>query len=457
MHSPGFIAGVLGAGMVVLSGCSSGTVSSSGCMTEVAAAFASPPDTTRTKVWWFHGETETTRAGITADLEAYRQAGIGGVVYYDQVHNSSTPDAFEALSPDWWEMLLFSAQEAERLGLTFECHVSNGYVAGGPWITPDKGMQRLAATDTVLQGGSRVEVTLPRPASTYYKDVAVLAFPSTGIWQEESRREMPLISSNIPSFNAEAVFVPGKKLVSIPVQEAGKSVYLTLDFGHAFTARSLTYQTSPRGKATTSATNVPGPPGETFVGTGYQELPPLGQLEVSDDGIHYRPVCDIQPIYKAHLSWRQKTVAFPTVTARYFRLNLHDWQAPGISSGLQLGDVTLSVRACVDLWEEKAGLYSEYVAPDRTPSYGTSEVIDPSSLVDLTSCLDAEGVLHWDAPAGEWVVLRFVHLPTGSKTKHGRPNLIGLECDKMSAEAAECQWQHYFGAIADTLERHGIA
>ena len=34
-------------------------------------------------VWWFFGETPTTREGITADLEAFKQQGVGGVVYYD--------------------------------------------------------------------------------------------------------------------------------------------------------------------------------------------------------------------------------------------------------------------------------------------------------------------------------------------------------------------------------------
>lgn len=36
----------------------------------------------------------------------------------------------------------FSASEAKRLGLTFEVNVSNGYVAGGPWITKKLSMQR---------------------------------------------------------------------------------------------------------------------------------------------------------------------------------------------------------------------------------------------------------------------------------------------------------------------------
>ena len=37
--------------------------------------FRFPNDSARTKLWWFHGETETTKEGITADLEAFKQAG----------------------------------------------------------------------------------------------------------------------------------------------------------------------------------------------------------------------------------------------------------------------------------------------------------------------------------------------------------------------------------------------
>lgn len=106
-------------------------------------AFRDPDNTARTKVWWFHGETPTTRAGITADLEAFKAAGVGGVVYYDQVHGPAE-GALEAFSPQWWEMLKFAALEAKRLGLSFEINLSNGYVAGGPWITPEMGMQRPA-------------------------------------------------------------------------------------------------------------------------------------------------------------------------------------------------------------------------------------------------------------------------------------------------------------------------
>lgn len=199
---------------------------------EALYGFEHPQDSTRTKVWWFHGETETTRAGITADLEAYCEQGVGGVVYYDQTHGECE-GALEAFSPMWWKMLLFASQEAKRLGLTFEVHASNGYVSGGPWITPELGMQRMTVTDTVICGGQNGEFQLPTPESpyNYYKDVAVLAVPFQEKTGENSRMLNPLITCNKPDIDAKACFSLSKRLTKIPAPESGESIYITLDFG----------------------------------------------------------------------------------------------------------------------------------------------------------------------------------------------------------------------------------
>ena len=95
------------AALLVLPGCGRHADEAPNSLREALAGFLTPQDTARTKVWWFHGETETTREGITADLEAFRHAGVGGVVYYDQVHGDGK-GACEALSPEWWEMLFFA-------------------------------------------------------------------------------------------------------------------------------------------------------------------------------------------------------------------------------------------------------------------------------------------------------------------------------------------------------------
>lgn len=415
--------------------------------------FNHPQDSTRTKVWWFHGENETTRYGITTDLEALKKAGIGGVVYYDQVFGNQQ-QALPAMSPEWWEMLKFSAKEAQRIGLRFEAHVSNGYVAGGPWIKYEDGMKRLVATESLIHGGQPIQVTLAalRNSYTYSKDVVVLAFPAPEGGGGSSQYQHPQLSSNISGIDAAAMVNPAGSLVKVPQQANGQSVYININFQENFTARSITYQVKPSGKATSSATNVPGPPGPIFVGTGYKVLPVLGQLEISQDGKNYTRVCDLYPVYKAHESWQQKTLAFPKVQAKYYRLNLHDWaEGDAAKQDLFIGNVVMSSDAHLDQWEEKAGLFSEYIENDHTPPYVKNEVIQPAQVINLTTQMDTAGVLRWNAPKGNWVVMRFAQVATGGRTKHGRNNLMGLECDKMSAKAATLQFTHYFKPILDSL------
>ena len=69
----------------------------------------------------------------------------------------------------------------------------------------------------------------------------------------------------------------------------------------------------------------------------------------------------------------------------------------------------------IESWQQKA-LYKTlepFSAPDSTPLFREipatpgEEDAHPAEVVDLTSKLDANGVLHWPAPAGEWQILRF--------------------------------------------------
>ena len=419
--------------------------------------FSHPVDSTRTKVWWFHGETETTREGITADLEAYKRAGIGGVVYYDQVHGKAE-NALPALSPAWWDMLRFAASEAKRIGLSFEVNLSNGFVAGGPWITKRLGMQRLIASDTLVSGDQHFSAILSKPGKDECWDVAVLAFPATRQNWETSYHRRPRITTTPSHILGKSLFQPDGTLVTIPARAAGESVLVNLDFGEDFTARSISYQVRPRGaKSSTGAMNPPGHPAESFYGLGYQKLPDIGQLEVSNDGINYERVCDLKPIYQTPSNrWIQKTISFPAVKARYFRLNFHDWYLPkDTRPDLVIGNFSLSSRARMDQWEERAALYSEYIQRNLTPPYEGEETIDPEKIVDLTDKMDSEGKLEWEVPAGEWVIMRFAHEPTGGPLRHGRANLMGLECDKMSVEAVTVQWENYTKPILDSLAAIG--
>ena len=72
----------------------------------------------------------STREGMTKDLESFKRVGIGGIVYYDQVHGDQLPNTELSMSKEWWDNIYYIAKETKRLELDFEFHVSNGFVAG---------------------------------------------------------------------------------------------------------------------------------------------------------------------------------------------------------------------------------------------------------------------------------------------------------------------------------------
>lgn len=402
----------------------------------LAEGFDHPQDIARTKVWWFFGETETTREGITADLEAFKTAGVGGVIYYDQVHGKGE-GADKVFDDHWWQSLIFASQEAKRLGLSFEANIGNGYVAGGRWITPERSMQRLTVSETLLGGGKHGTLALPDCPRGWHHDVAVLALP----YSEELLGTSRLLNI-VPTGRRDSVLV--------------------FDFGKPFTARSISYEAKTQGKARTSSMQVPPfaprtemTKGEStkwnFFGCGYREFPNIGRLEISDDGTHYRPVCELRPRYKNLGGVKQQTIAFPTTRGRYYRITLTDRTIP-------LDNVVISARACVDGWEAKASLVSDFIDGETTPYYNIEEMVQANDIVDLTDRMAPDGTLAMpEDMKGDWLVMRFVSVTTGGHTKHGRKEALGLECDKLSVEGARLHWLSYTQPVIDSIRAHGGA
>jgi len=134
------------------------------------------------KTWWFFGYEHTTDEGIKADVASLRDAGFGGVVYYDQNHAKDPVGngAEDAFSPSWWRHLKLAAGEAHQAGLSFELNISNGYCAGGKWIDAEHAMQRVASAETTVKGGRGVAMPLPVIVGRdgYVRDIALLAFPA---------------------------------------------------------------------------------------------------------------------------------------------------------------------------------------------------------------------------------------------------------------------------------------
>lgn len=166
----------------------------------LAAQFKQPADCYKPYVWWHWMGSNFSKEGITKDLEAMKEAGIGGATIFNlasavqETHaptgNNPWPEQ-TFRSEAYWEALRHAASEAKRLGLKLGLQSTPGYsTSGGPWITEERGMQKIVSSQTNIEGGRLVETALKKPdlpvykgwgsthqQATYYRDVAVMAVP----------------------------------------------------------------------------------------------------------------------------------------------------------------------------------------------------------------------------------------------------------------------------------------
>ena len=149
-------------------------------LSELERDFKSLSDEARPYTYWFWMNGNITKEGITKDLEAMHRIGVGGV--FNLEGGTGIPKGpVTYLSEEWSELKAHAVKEAARLGIDYVMHNCPGWSSsGGPWITPEYSMQKLTWSEIELTGGVKVDTLLPQPPTVqdYYREVAVLAFPS---------------------------------------------------------------------------------------------------------------------------------------------------------------------------------------------------------------------------------------------------------------------------------------
>jgi hypothetical protein len=183
---------------------------------ELDKGFATPPSSAKPWVYWFWLDGNITREGITADIEAMHRVGIGGVLIMEvSTDMPQGPVAFA--SPQWRELFRYACSEARRLDMQVNMNNDAGWCgSAGPWITPDKSMQKVVWTETVVAGPSRFDKVLAEPERIkgYYRDIAVLAIPESGV--------APIYGFDyrIPNIRWKAVFEVSSTLHEFPYMPA---------------------------------------------------------------------------------------------------------------------------------------------------------------------------------------------------------------------------------------------
>ncbi len=150
--------------------------------------FAVPEEHHKPLIIWQWMDGLVTKDGITRDLEAFRNAGLAGVQNFQiggpqQMRIGNSDNAIG--SENWKELIRFTLDECERLGLTFGTHNCPGWSSSAyPTVKPEYSMQKLVFTETLYKKGqSKLYLPVPEidPQWNYYKDVAVMVIPSDSV------------------------------------------------------------------------------------------------------------------------------------------------------------------------------------------------------------------------------------------------------------------------------------
>lgn len=80
-----------------------------------------------------------------------------------------------------------------------------------------------------------------------------------------------------------------------------------------------------------------------------------------------------------------------------------------------------------------------------------SEQIKRSQILELTSKMDADGVLDWTVPAGNWTLMRLGSRNNGAATRPAPLPGEGMECDKFDASALHAHFSEFLGKLFETI------
>ena len=387
----------------------------------LVSGFQTPPATAKPHCWWHWMDGNVTREGITADLEAMQRVGLGGVHIFN-IGYQIPAGPVKYMTPEWLDAMRFSVQEGERLGLEVGMHNCSGWSSsGGPWITPDKGMQKVLWTEMRVKGPAKFIDVVPKAKihdyAEFYRDIALLACKTLALESISLRGAKPAITSSLSDAPIEFANLDlNGILLSAP--SAVKPQFILFHFDAPYRARSLFLEYSG----------------------GRGDL--ICEVQIQEDKTKFKTVASNRLSGKG-----QFILPFPESNAGCYRI---------LFSGSPHDDTPLRISA-IDLlggyrltdWPAKAGFAPlEKFEPVWDEPCPREAVYQHDQVVDLSSMIKSDGKLAWDVPEGDWTILRFGYAPNGRPNTHPEtPAGYGLEVDKLNRVALDDHFNHLIAAV----------
>ncbi len=398
---------------------------------DFAKGFITPPDTIQTSVYWYWLSDNISKEGVIKDLQSMKKVGINRA-FIGNIGLEDVPyGKVKMFSDEWWSILHAALKTAGDLNIEIGIFNSPGWSqSGGPWIKAHEAMRYLTSSEMKVTGPLKFCKKLERPFP-FFQNVKVIAFPAP----ENFGLSLNSQNSSVKSKPQVAVL---EKLTDGDIHSCidildNKEFVVDFQSDNLFTARSLTIYTTEHPVVTDVVFQAKKSDGIFYPVSSFQIDRSNPALDVG-----FRPYAPV-------------VVSFERVTSGDFRLIFKTANA-----GSGIAEICLSSSPRVERYSEKTlakmhqaplPYWNDYQWREQPEVDDTALLVKASEVVDLSGKLSEDGILNWNVPEGEWIILQTGMVPTGTKNAPASPEATGYEVDKMSKQHVALHFDKFIGEI----------
>ena len=399
----------------------------------VQSGFENPTDDNNLWCYWYWINDDISKEGITKDLEAMKKAGIGGALI-GNINPAKKDGKVPMLSEEWWSHMVHAVVEGKRIGVDIGVFNCPGWSqSGGPWVDSEKAMRYLTFSETKVKGGKLLNIQLKKPKENF-QDTHTLAFKTSEIEQKSTQFIPTKVTANWNDFDTKGL-IDGNVDSDVHFKiQPKKALEITFDLEEEITARSISIVPSQEFKCQVEVS--------AMVDGKEQVL-----KKFAFDRSKMTP--NVGPILKGAFA-----TTLPDTKAELFKLKFTKFISRKKIYGF--AEITISEAPVLDKYIEKQlGKMHPTPAPnwdtyafnkqdELTTKMGS---VHPEEVINISDKIDENGNLKWNAPKGNWTILRLGMSPTGTKNAPAAPQGVGYEIDKMNGELVQYHFDNFVGEL----------
>lgn len=403
--------------------------------TQLESEFINPPKSIQTSIYWYWISDNISKEGAIKDLHAMKEAGINRA-FIGNIGIDDLPfGKIKIFSDEWWDILHTALKTATELDIEIGIFNSPGWSqSGGPWVKPEESMRYLTSSEIKVTGPQKLSHKLERPHEVF-QDVKVLAWPinkpnetiSNDNASITSQPQLPNLSAAFDGDNETSILIPREQptVIDIVVEDG-------------FTARNLTIETKHQPFHARCIIQTKENSGDEFK--------TIREFEVN----RTNPALNV-----GFSPYAPTSISIGNVKAHEFRIIFHSHR-----DGSEIAEIRLettpkienySEKTLAKMWQTPLPYWDAYLWPNQSEIDDLETVVKSNEVIDLSDKIDADGLLTWDVPEGEWVVMRSGMTPTKVTNSPASPEGTGLEIDKMSKEHVETHFNAFLGEIIERI------